>query len=95
MVKRSLHLRLKSKSYDRRLCRGFRTASNSPGVIKKQKAVSHGLPTFDLEKVTILRDLGFGGFGSVHLGHHVCSTGVQSVVVKKLRGESEALSVDC
>ena len=68
---------------------GISKSFKFPGVIRKRKAVSHGLPTFDLEKVTILRDLGFGGFGSVHLGSHVCGAGVQSVVVKKLRGESE------
>ena len=46
---------------------------------KKRKAVSHGLPTFDLEKVTNLREL----------GDYVCGVEIQSVVVKKLRGESE------
>ena len=60
-----------------------------PGVIKKRRAVGHELPTFDLGKVTNLRELGFGSFGSVHLGNYVCSAGIKSVVVKKLRGESE------
>ena len=60
-----------------------------PGIIKKRKAVSHGLPTFDLGKVTNLRELGFGSFGSVHLGDYVCGLEIQSVVVKKRRGESE------
>ena len=50
-----------------------------PGIIKKRKAVSHGLPTFDLGKVTNLREL----------GDYVCGVEIQSVVVKKLRGESE------
>ena len=60
-----------------------------PGIIKKQKAVSHGLPTFDLGKVTNLRELGLGSFGSVHLGDYVCGVEIQSVVAKKRRGESE------
>ena len=36
-----------------------------------------------------LRELGLGSFGSVHLGDYVCGVEIQSVVVKKLRGESE------
>ena len=56
-----------------------------PGIIKKRKAVSHGLPTFDLGKVTNLRELGFGSFDSVHLGDYVCGVEIQSVVVKKLK----------
>ena len=68
---------------------GMSKSFKFPGIIKKRKAVSHGLPTFDLGKVTNLRELGLGSFGSVHLGDYVCGVEIQSVVVKKLRGKSE------
>ena len=67
---------------------GMSKSFKFPGIIKKRKAVSHGLPTIDLGK-TNLRELGFASFGSVHLGDYVCGVEIQSVVVKKLRGESE------
>ena len=62
-----------------------------PGIIKKRKAVSHGLPTYDSGKVTNLRASvhGLGSFGSVHLGDYACGVEIQSVVVKKLRRKSD------
>ena len=68
---------------------GMSKSFKLPSIIKKRKAVSHGLPTFDLGKVTNLRELGFGSFVSVYLWDYVCGVEIQSVVVKKLRGESE------
>ena len=68
---------------------GMSKSFKFPGIIKERKAVSHGLPTFDLGKVTNLRKLGLSSFGSIHLGDYVCGVEIQSVVVKKLRGESE------
>ena len=68
---------------------GMSKSFKFPGIIKKRKAISHGLPTFDLGKVTNLRELGFGSFGSVYFGNYVCGVEIQNVVVKKLRGESE------
>ena len=44
---------------------GMSKSFKFPGIIKKRKAVSHGLPTFDLGKVNNLRKLGLGSFGSV------------------------------
>ena len=68
---------------------GMSKSFKFPGIIKKRKAVSHGLITFDMGKVTNLRELALGSFGSVHLGDYACGVEIQSVVVKKLRGESE------
>ena len=68
---------------------GMSKSFKFPGIIKKRKAVSHELPTFDLGKVPNLPELGLGSFGSVYLGDYVCGVEIQSVVVKKLRGESE------
>ena len=68
---------------------GMSKSFKFPGIIKRRKAVSHGLPTFDLGKVTNLRELFLGSFGSVHLENYVCGVEIQSVVVKKLRGEYE------
>ena len=51
---------------------GMSKSFKFPGIIKKRKAFSHGLPTFNLRKVTNLRELGFVSFGSVHLGDYVC-----------------------
>lgn len=47
------------------------------------------MPTFDWKDVSCMQDLGVGSFGSVHSAKFVQGTEKETVVIKKLRGESD------
>ena len=56
-------------------------------TLHKRKKKHHGLPEFTWGNISILRELGVGSFGSVHIANY--GVECEKVVVKKLRGESD------
>ena len=67
---------------------GISRSFKVPSFIKsKKRKISHSLPTFNLENVSNLKELGIGSFGVVYSANYVGATDNGMVVVKKLRGE--------
>ena len=68
---------------------GISKSFKIPSLIKNKSKIRHSLPTFDWKDVSCMQDFCVGSFGSVHSAKFVQGTEKKTVVVKKLRGESD------